>query len=74
MHNGKNDLLYSIYVIFIHSGQAGRSIIRLKPQCLRESPPCETRDLAPNDVPAKSKWEEKPMDCGGFIRHSPLFD
>lgn len=20
------------------------------------------------------KWEEKPMYCGGFIRHSPLFE
>lgn len=68
----KERTTYSIDVIFIHSGQAGRSIIRLFLQCLRESPPSETRDLAPNDVPAKSKWEEKPMDCGGFIRHSPL--
>ena len=69
---------YSIDVIFIHSGQAGRSIIRLKPQRERkELLPVRLGIYLPTTFPRREnksllKWEEKPMDCGGFIRHSPL--
>ncbi|KAK9081130.1 hypothetical protein Scep_030985 [Stephania cephalantha] len=61
---------------------AGRSIIRLKPQCLKERKqllPVRLRIYIPTTFPRRSnqtllKWEENPMDCGGFIKHSPLFE